>query len=475
MPRLDIPFTGPPYKSESLMISPQECINLYLRKYPDMGEDKLALFGTPGLKSFCDLETGAAVQGLLSLGDYLYAVSGGYLFRIDEAGSKTLIATIGDVGPVSMATNGLDIIIVTGDNGFIWDLDSGFAQITDPDFPGGDTVVYIDGYYLVNRPRTGQIWRSDYNNGASWNGLAFSTAGGDSDDIISLLADHKDVVVFGDWTTEIWYNTGEATFNFARIDGAFMEQGIVAPLAHTKINNASYFLGQDKKGRGQVFQMLGRSLSVVSTIPIEYMISKCNMDGARMMSYQQYGHAHVVLTFPLSGITVVYDPTTGYWHQRSSRLGDIDGRWRVNCLDFFEKSGKHIAGDYINGLLYELDPETYDENGTDMIAVRTSPIFRNRQNEITINEVQVVVEPGVGISSGNSEDINPKGMFSWSKDGGRTWSPEEDISLGAIGEVENRTRVLQLGQGINWAFRLRISAAVKRVILGAVADIEEDG
>jgi hypothetical protein len=472
MSRVEIPFTGPTYKSESLILSPQECINLYLRPYPDVSGDKLALMGTPGMVEFSDLETGAAVQALLVLNEYLYAVSGGTLFRVNQAGAVEALGVISHTGPVDMATNGLDIIIVTGDYGFIWDLETGFAQITDLDFPGGDTVVYADGYYLVNRPRTGQIWRSDYNTGMSWGGLAFSTAGGDSDNVIALQADHKDIVVLGDWTTEIWYNTGEETFNFARIDGAFLEQGIVSAFAKTKINNAVYFLGQDKSGRGHVFQLLGRGLKVVSDTPIEYLISKQNFNDARMFSYQQTGHSHVVLTFPLSDLTLVYDSTTGYWHQRSSRISGVDRRWRANCHAFFV--GYNIVGDFINGKLYRLDPEAYDEDGEDMVAVRTSAVVRKNQSPITVDEVQIFTEPGVGAESGDAEDIEPVMMLSWSKDGGRTWSAEVGIPMGAIGETENRSRYTQLGQGRNWVFRTRISAAVKRVILGAYAEVEVD-
>ena len=49
-----------------------------------------------------------------------------------------------------------------------------------------------------------------------------------------------------------------------------------------------------------------------------------------------------------------------------------------------------------------------------------------------------------------------------------------DGPLGKIGEYENRAKSRQLGQGRNWVFRIRISAAVRRVILGATMEAEKD-
>jgi hypothetical protein len=436
----------------------------------------MALFGTPGLELWVELGNGE-VRALFSFGDYLYIVRGNQFKKVNAAGTITDIGTLNNsYGVIGIECNGLDIVIVGGGWGYVYDIaTSNFAEITDPDFPGGNNIVQVDGYYLVNKPDTGQIWRSDYNDGSSWSGLAFSTAGGDPDDIVSIIADHRDVWIIGEHSTEIWYNTGAATFNFARIEGAFIEQGGTALHARTKINNAVYWLGQDRLGNAQVFQATGRQPKVISTPPISHQISQCNMSDAFMFAYQQDGHNHTILTFPSSDVTLVFDSSTNMWHQRSSLISGVDKRWRVNSHAVFNED--HIVGDYSNGNLYKLKTDVYDENDTPMVSIRTTPVIRKKQNRITIDEVQVVSEPGVGLivgGVGGSEDIDPQAIFSWSRDGGLTWSTEVDMSLGKIGEYESVSKAYQLGQGKNWVFRYKISAAVKRVILGAVAEVEED-
>lgn len=478
---MEIPFCGPAYKSESLILSAEQCVNLYLRPFDDMGAKKIALFGTPGLELLL-YPGGGTVAGetraMLRYGAYLYVVMEDKFYRIDSASTVVEMGTLLTAsGMVGIDTNGLDIIIVDGPYGYVYQIggDNEFVQITDVDFPGGDNVAQIDGYYIVNKPGTGQIWRSDWNNGLSWGGLAFSTAGGASDNIVALLADHRDLWIFGEETIELWYNSGAAIINFERIEGAFIEMGCMGKFARAKANNAVYWLGRDVNGQGQVFQSEAHVPVVISTFAIDYQISQyATISDAVMWTYTQLGHSFVVLTFPSANVTWVYDSVTGYWHQRSSLLEGAEGRWRPTCHALF--NGNHIVGDYANGKLYKMRTDVYDEDGAIMLGTRTTAALRESQNRITVNRVQVITEPGVGLITGADEDVNPVILFSWSRNGGRTWSVEEDVplSVGAIGEVENRSIIRQLGQGVNWVFRVKISAAVKRVILGAVADVTED-
>ena len=473
--KLEIPFTGPSYASSSRMISGQECVNFYLRSYPDLGKDKYALIGVPGLENWIDLGSDP-VRGSLVIGATLYVVVGNSFYSVDTEGGYTLISILGTTsGIVSMATNGVDIVIVDGYSGYVYDLEEETLSLIDsPTFPNGTkTISYIDGYYLVSNPNTGQIWRSDWQDGSSWGGLAFSTAGADPDNVVGLIVDHGDVWVIGEYTTEIWYNTGAQIFNFARIEGALIEQGGVSPYGVCKANNAVYWVGRDRLGNGQIFQAVGRQPKVISTPPIVYALSQyTTIDDVVSFAYQMGGHVHVVFTFPSAKATWVYDSTVGLWHERSSRIDGDDTYWRGICHSVL--SGSHIVGDWSTGKLYKMKSDVYDEGGEVLISTRISQIIRKVQNRITIDEIKFLCEVGVGLVTGEAEDVDPMALVSWSRDGGNTWSPEVDVPLGKIGEYDFQPKVRQLGQGRNWVIKLRISAAVKRVILGAIAEVEEN-
>ena len=142
------------------------------------------------------------------------------------------------------------------------------------------------------------------------------------------------------------------------------------------------------------------------------------------------------------------------------------------CHCFF--ADMNLVGDWNLGKLYKVDTSVYTDNGDPIISTRISPIISSDQKRITVDCVRMIVEPGVGLIDGDDQNTDPQAMFSWSRDGGRTWIAEVDLPLGKTGEFDGVSYVHQLGQGRNWAFRIRISAAVKRIILGAIAEVEAD-
>jgi len=476
---IPILFNGPAYESDSTFMSGQVCCNFYLRPYPEIdpatGTGAFALFGTPGFKEWVDLGVEVEIRGTLVFGGEIYVVGGNKLYRITAAGVKVQLGIIGSsTGPLGMATNNLDLVIVDGVGGHIWDYATAtFGPIVDPDFPVGSSIVQIDGYYLVPKDGTGQVWRSDWNNGASWGGLAFSTAGSDPDLVVALAVSNRDVYVIGEKTTEIWVNAGTTPFNFVPVSGAFISKGGVGPYAVGVGNNAIFWVGKDDRGQGQLIRSIGRSPKVVSTPAIVREIQSWgDLSDLQILVYEQLDQTHIVITSPSADKTLVYDSTVGQWHERSSRIAGVDSRWRINTHSLFDN--KHIVGDYTNGKLYELKTDLYDEDGEEMVSVRRTPVLRSKQNRITVDSVQVVTEPGVGLATGEDQDVDPQAMFRWSRDGGRNWSAISNMSLGKIGETENRARAIQLGQGRNWVFEISISARVKRVITGALMEAEEN-
>lgn len=60
----------------------------------------------------------------------------------------------------------------------------------------------------------------------------------------------------------------------------------------------------------------------------------------------------------------------------------------------------------------------------------------------------------------------------FSKDGGHTWSNWQRRSLGALGQYEQRIRLLRLGRYRSLVAKIRVSSPVKRDLLGAVVTVE---
>jgi len=449
--------------------------------YPRRKNGRIELYGTPGLESWVDLGTNKPIRGLLPShnDEFLFAVSDDSFFRISqggvaaEIGAATMLTSDGLVG---IATNGLDVTVVDGANGYVYDLAlATLTKITDADFPGGTHIIFIDGFYFVNDPDSNQFHQSTINDGTSWPDN-FDAAGSTPSNIVAMIADHEDAWVFKERAAEIWYSANDTGFVLTTNKGAFMEQGIAAARSPAVGNNAVYWLGKDKEGHGQVFQAVARQPRVISTPEIEFQIdSYSDITDAIGLTYQKSGHAFYALNFPAGDTTWVYDSTMGFWHERSSRFTadsglKTDGRWRVNTHAFF--NGEHIVGDFDNGKLYKLKNDVYAEDSEVLIATRASQTARQNQDSITINELQILFENAVGLATGQGSD--PVASLRWSIDGGNTWGNAINLPLGKIGAYKNRAITGPLGQGRNWVFEVSISDPVKRVLIDAFANAEQD-
>lgn len=62
--------------------------------------------------------------------------------------------------------------------------------------------------------------------------------------------------------------------------------------------------------------------------------------------------------------------------------------------------------------------------------------------------------------------------ISYSKDGARNWCNNKRRSIGQIGQYQQRIKLMRLGIGRHWVFKIRVSSPRKRDLLGAVVTAE---
>lgn len=77
--------------------------------------------------------------------------------------------------------------------------------------------------------------------------------------------------------------------------------------------------------------------------------------------------------------------------------------------------------------------------------LRRFPIAYNLNKEQFLRRIEFVCQPGVGLAEGQGSD--PTLMFRLSRDGGITWSTEQTMSIGAMGEYLKRAYLTGLGRG----------------------------
>jgi len=373
-------------------------VNIFPEMVPEGGKQPAFLQRAPGLAFRVSVGKGP-IRGLWVHNNYLYVVSGDIFYSVDSAFTVATKGFVFGNGPVSMSDNGAQIFIAANPFGYVYNTSNGiFSAVTDADFPGASVVGYLDGYFVFIEPNSQRLWVTALLDGTSIDPLDFASAEGNPDNIVSIIIDHREVWLFGNNSTEVWYNAGLSDFPLTRIQGAYNELGCAARYSVAKMNNQIYWLGQDFRGQGIVYVANGYQGQRVSTHAVEWQIQQYgSISDAVGFTYQQDGHMFYVLTFPSAGKTWVYDASTGAWHERAG----WDNQWthyRAQTQAFF--NNETIVGDYENGNLYTLDLNTYAYNGQEqrwLRSWRALPAGQNNLNRTAQHALQLDCETGVGL------------------------------------------------------------------------------
>ena len=448
----------------------------YVNLFPHVTQDqRIVLFGTPGISQ--ELYIGAQpIRGMLVMGDYLYIVSSGVLYKGSYDLSGNLVTTnVGALstftGNVSMASNGQQLMIVDGTYGYIYVPSTNtFTQITAPDFPKCNTVAFLDGYFIVDAVGTNTYYFSALYDGLSWDALDYNAAESAPDNVVAVASTFGFLYVFGQQTTEIWYDSGDPLTVFTRADGMVSNVGLLATYSVAKVGetgNLICWLATTPQGRGFLVANSGGGANQrISTPEVEYEWAQYStLSDAVAYGYMTEGHVFYVITFPTANKTWVHDFTTQQWHERSTNNGR---HWSQNYAFY---NNKHLVGSYSDGRIFRMSMDIYADVSYPIQRTLISPTLGDDDiGLVSYQSYQVDMERGVGLPTG--QGANPEVMLSWSDDSGHTYCNEIMGGFGAQGNYDLRVIFRRLGRSFRRTWKLRISDPVKVVILNATVKTE---
>jgi len=456
---MQIPWGRKSDQARSAEASTERLVNYFLDIRQEDSKSRFVLYGTPGLDLFSAIGSGR-IRGTLKMNGNIFVVSGPTLYRVDIDGVATSMGAISGTADVSMARVSDSIAIVSPDtgDGYVATA-SALAQITDADWVAAIDVTSLDGYAIYTRKDSGQFFISALLDPGNINALDFATAEGAPDDMVAGRVDHRDLLLFGEETTEVWFNSGNADFPFERRPGVVIERGCHHAGSIAKDDNSTFWLGDDLI----VYRLTQFTPVRISHEDVETDIAA--NPGAQFESWTYTYRSHKFYVLSFAGHTWVYDMLNGLWHERQS-FGK--GRWRTNHgLRAFNKD---IVGDFETGNLYSLNMDTYTENGETIQRIVRTPPLSVYPNKLAMSNLIIDFEGGVGLTTGQGND--PQVMLRWSDDAGRTWSNELWRDIGKIGKYNTRAKWSRLGAFEERVFEAVVSDPVKCVILGSSADVE---
>ncbi len=457
-----INFALESYESRALPLSAQRVVNYFAETAPKNAKRPAVLLNSPGIKAFGAGGLAGQVRGGLEMGGVLYIVAGATFYSVTNAGVATSLGTINTTGTrVSMAANRAapqELGFVDGTDGWTYDTTNGLVQITDVDFKSAKTIAFIDGYFVFDRTGTSQFFISNLDNGQVYTSTDIANAEGSPDEVIAVAANHRELWVFGEETIEVYFNSGNTSFPFERISGAYLERGCIAAFSVAQDDNTLFWLGDDKI----VYRADGYKPARISTHAIEDAIGGySDVSDAFAYFITLNGHKFYHLAFPTGGATFVYDAATGLWHERES----LGARY-FRAAHYFDAYDKHIIGDAFQGRLGELDLDTFTEFGDTMQGIVTGPPIYEDGNRMFHRRLEIEIESGVGLTTGQGS--NPQMWMDYSDDGGRKYSLRKvSKTMGAIGVNKARLRWLRLGSARDRVYRLTVADPVKRSVLVA--------
>lgn len=465
MANIPIQIVGPTYTSRSTPVSAQVTRNMYL-ELDQQSESPAALVPFPGLKPWGSTGSGVG-RGLGVFNNSLYAVTGSTLYSVSSSGTPASIGTINGNGRCSIEEATSTLVIAT-DAGKPYTYNgSTLTQGTDTNLANSASVTYIRNR-VVYDGNNGDVIFADLGSPLSINSANVTSADTKPDDTLAVKAFRDQLFAFGETSITPYYNSGTGSPPYDQIQNAVQEVGLGAVHSIASNYRSLYFLGSDL----MPYRIGGIQPEPIGNPAIGQAIqgysTKSNAYGVCFSFNNEYFY---MLTFP-GNATWLYSERANSW--TSLAYGQSAEPHLI--YDYAYCYGKHLASDRSSGSIYELDFDTFTDNGQSIDRQRDTVKVSGRQlgvpgKEIYMDRLELVIETGTGIITGQGSD--PRVMMTFSDDGGRTWSPEQWGYIGQMGSFNYTQNPFwtDLGSFYERMFRFRVSDPIKFVIISCNADI----
>lgn len=466
--------------------------------YPETVESasaksQMALYPTPGLTLFA--ATLKPVRGIFQINGRVFAVGAANLYELLKDGTVTNRGPVGnDFQPVTMATNGSagnQLVICSAGQVYVFYLKDTGNNLKNTLFEveglqgESSQIVFCDGYFIAtlrasDGTGTNKFQVSNLEDGSTWNPLSVQQISVFPENIGAVVQVFRQLWFFGiDGHAQVYYNSGANQFTpFDVIQGAFMEEGIDAPLSLCVLDNAPFWIGGNENGNGIAWRANGYAPVRVSNFAVETAWAtypmKCS--DAVGYSYKDQGHTFWVLRFPSAnngfGATWVYDVAQQMWHERGywSKEGFTGYSAHLSTCHCFAFN-LHLVGDWNSGNIYSMAQGVLTDNGTPIRRSRRAPHVSSEDQRIFFDQMQIDVEVGDApippLLDGAGNPRDPQMMLRWSDDGGRTWSNEHWTGAGQAGIFRTRVYWNRMGYARDRVFEVAVTDPVPWRIIDA--------
>lgn len=461
-----IQITGSSYQSRSKPLSSQQTVNWY-PQYSDEGKENLVLMPFPGLKQAGDFDTPMVNRGFWRMSEVLYQVKGNKLYSIDRYGEHTELGDLPNSDACDFADDGINMFIVTG--GVVYHYSSTLKTLTRTltDYNGIKSVDFIQSFFIYGGVKF--LYVSKVGDGTVIQG----TVGAEfkPDALVKLFVYGETIYAMGDRTVEAFYINAAASPPTSRLAGQVFNVGLKSRDSVASTDNYFYFLGDDYS----IYQSNAGVAQKISTDAISNFLQSAN-DISSAVGYTFTLQGQNFYCINVGGKSFILNESLGIkgWFELSSGL--VGGVWQGG--DVIDCYGKNMVADTTNGKVYELDLDTYKNDGDPLKRTRVTrsingDVFNMKGKRIQMSRLELIMETGVGLITGQGE--NPRIMIEISCDGGRTFKAGSWARVGRMGEHVIKVEFFSLLSFYDAMFKITTTDPVNYTIFSGTIDLRVAG
>lgn len=440
--------TGNRYAPGRIEFSGERLVN-YLFE-PGEGVSAGQCLGREGHTPFATLSAGNPVRGITTMGGDLYASCGGALYKVTTAAAVANMGVLPNAH-TRMAANSTQVGIVA--NSTYYCLSGG--AITAPTvgaIPSGvSDIAFADQYFILSGDtgsRADAITVSALNDGTTFSALDVAFSEDEPDPIVAIQKQGQYVWLLNQRSYEVFQNTGAAAFPWEPTGTFSGEDGCKSRESVVSTNNIILWV----RGDGAVMAAPDYVPQKVSPSHIQEIFGENDVTDA--MAFTDRGHDVAVWRFS-DRPALAYDLTTGQWAEYATGE-DLDAFFitcsvRLGNVEYLGTS---------TGKIVKKARETYDDDGAVIKAQATSQPLDQGGRYFSVPRLYINMRGGVG-----GLGRTPKAYIEVSKDG-RTWGAPKERDLGDAGDYYKRGVWNALGAFRRFQFRVTVTDAVPRDILG---------
>jgi hypothetical protein len=329
-------------------------------------------------------------------------------------------------------------------------------------------VIYLKGSFLANEKGTNQFLFTDTNIitglfdnlywGSPDNPLTCDAKG---DNLLSLTCAWQEAYAWGSAGLEIWQNDGVTPFS--PIPGAFSEGGIEAPYSIVIANNTVFALCIIGGAR-VVVRMQGRAPVVVSDAIGRVLADMEDVSDAIGDLISVGGLSIYLLSFPSEGQTWAYDYKNDTWTRWGYFQGGEHRQFLGQHSTFAKSWNKHLIMSRVDGKIYELDRNTYTDDGSEMVSFRrTGWLNHGTYNRKICDQFYVKCKAG-------GSDIATL-LVRWRSEGNAEWSNWMEMKLSPVGKRDFLAKNNRFGMYRSRQYEFRITDNADLVLCGVDVEI----